>query len=140
MDAFEGQIISAVENAITKKIKEGIVRLDKFLQVLPKEIQVDDIAALNVTFVNDPLLRNSSVGFEINGLFTTVDTVATLNNHIPNLQHSAVCQAPLKMLWISLDEAVLNSASDTYFQACYIYIYIYIYIFTYICFLFSPFY
>eukprot|EP00268_Persea_americana_P011042 TRINITY_DN14583_c2_g1_i4.p1 TRINITY_DN14583_c2_g1~~TRINITY_DN14583_c2_g1_i4.p1 ORF type:complete len:354 (+),score=52.29 TRINITY_DN14583_c2_g1_i4:540-1601(+) len=117
VDAFEGQIISAVENAITKKIKEGIVKLDTFLQELPKEVPVDDIAALNVTFMNDPLLRNSSVGFEINGLFTTVPKVATLNYHLTNSQHSAFCKAPLKMLWISLDEAVLNSASETYFQA-----------------------
>ncbi|XP_061962660.1 putative BPI/LBP family protein At1g04970 isoform X2 [Populus nigra] len=70
IDAFEEQIGSAVENAITKNLGEGILKLDLFLQSLPKEIPVDDDASINVTFVDNPSLSNSSVGFDINGLFT----------------------------------------------------------------------
>ncbi|KAJ9686598.1 hypothetical protein PVL29_015462 [Vitis rotundifolia] len=116
VDAFEEQIGSAVESTIAKKLKEGIVKLDSFLQALPKEIPVDDIASLNVTFVNDPLLSNSSIGFDINGLFTRANAT-TLPKYYQNLKRPVSCTDPSKMLGISLDEAVLDSASALYFNA-----------------------
>lgn len=115
VDAFEGQIGSAVENAIAKKLTEGVTKLDLFLQGLPKEISVDDAASLNVTFVNDPVLSDSSMGFEINGLFVNAKKHAVSYRNI--LQTSVSCTDPLKMLGISLDEAVFNSASALYFDA-----------------------
>lgn len=115
VDAFEEQIGSAVESTITKKLKEGIIKLDSFLQALPKEIPVDNIASLNVTFVNDPLLSNSSIGFDINGLFTRANAT-TLPKYYQNSRHPVSCTDPSKMLGISLDEAVLNSASALYFN------------------------
>ncbi|XP_058070782.1 putative BPI/LBP family protein At1g04970 [Magnolia sinica] len=115
VDAFEGKIRSAVAKAITKKLEEGIVKLDAFLQKIPKEVPVDDISALNATFVNDPLLSNSSVGFEINGLFMARDKVSLPKYYLRNSQTSAPCNG--QMLQISLDKAVLDSASDVYFKA-----------------------
>lgn len=118
VDAFGAQIASAVENAITKKLKEGISKLDSLLQSLPKEVHVDHNASLNVTFVNDPQLSSSSIGFEINGLF-----MGRQNEILPNLyyhrnQHlSVLCRDPAKMLGITLDEAVFNSASSLYYDA-----------------------
>lgn len=70
VDAFEGKIESTVEDNISKKIKEGIVRLDSSLQSLPQEIPIADVAALNVTFVGSPVLSSSSIEFKINGLFS----------------------------------------------------------------------
>jgi hypothetical protein len=58
-----------VENAITKKITEGALKLDSFLGNLPKKVDLDSVAAMNVTFVNDPLFKSSSVEFDIDGLF-----------------------------------------------------------------------
>lgn len=116
MDAFEGQIGSAVEHAIAKKLEEGVLKLKSLLQGLPKEISVDDIAALNVTFVNDPLLSNTAIGFEINGLFMKTETATVVNNFHKNLQSLVSCTDLSKMLGISLDEAVFNSASALYFN------------------------
>ncbi|XP_059661158.1 putative BPI/LBP family protein At1g04970 [Cornus florida] len=116
-DAFEGQIRSAVENAITKKVAEGVSKLDSLLQGLPKELSVDDIASLNVTFMNNPSLTNSSIGFEINGLFTKTKKDAFSNHYYKSSQPSVSCMKPSKMLGISLDEAVFNSASALYFNA-----------------------
>ena len=65
INAFEEQIGSAVENAITSKLKDGIVKLDALLQALPKEIPLDDDTYLNATFVNDPVLSNSSIGLRL---------------------------------------------------------------------------
>lgn len=116
IDAFEEQIGSAVENAITKKLKEGILKLDSFLQALPKEIPLDDNGSLNVTLVNAPLLSNSSIGFEINGLFAPRKRVPVLKYSEKDSQSQSSCSDKLKMLGISLDETVFNSASGLYFD------------------------
>ncbi|KAJ6401400.1 hypothetical protein OIU84_016755 [Salix udensis] len=117
IDAFEEQIGSAVENAITKNLGEGILKLDLFLQSLPKEIPVDDDASINVTFVDNPSLSNSSVRFDINGLFTARKKVPIPMYYYKNTLPSVLCTEPAKMLGISLDEAVFNSASALYYDA-----------------------
>ena len=70
MDDFKGKIASAVEDAISKKIRERKIKLDSLLQLLPKQVPVYSIAVLNVTFVDNPVLCNSSIEFEINGIVT----------------------------------------------------------------------
>lgn len=115
VNAFEGQIVSRVENAITKKLKEGISRLDSFFENLPKEISVNDDASLNVTFVGDPLLSNSSIGFEINGLFVA-RSVEFSNYWHKNPKVAVSCTNSSKMLRIALDEAVFNSASSLFYD------------------------
>lgn len=118
INAFEEQIGSAVESAITSKLKDGILKLDSFLQSLPKEIPVDDNASLNVSFVENPELSSSSIEFDINGLFTDGKTVQPVSNHYRQAsQPSVFCIDQSKMLGISLDEAVFNSASALYYDA-----------------------
>lgn len=118
INAFEEQIGSAVESAITSKLKDGILKLDSFLQSLPKEIPVDDNASLNVSFVENPQLSSSSIEFDINGLFTDGKTVQPVSNHYRQVfQPSVFCIDQSKMLGISLDEAVFNSASALYYDA-----------------------
>lgn len=58
VDAFKGNIGSAVEDAVSKKIREGIPTLDNLLQTLPKTISIDETAALNISFVDNPVLRD----------------------------------------------------------------------------------
>ena len=125
IDAFEEQIGAAVESAITKKLREGILKLDSFLQALPKEIPVDDNASLNVTFVKDPSLSNSSIGFDINGLFTAKERITIPMIDYKNSQPSVVCTGPSKMLGISLAEAVFNSASALYYDVSFRIQYVY---------------
>ncbi|MED6125147.1 hypothetical protein PIB30_065953 [Stylosanthes scabra] len=118
VDAFEEQIGSAVENAITKKLKEGISKLDMYLGSLPKEVPVDDHASLNVTFVDNVLLSNSSVGFETNGLFIGRNASVPIPNfHHKNSEFPVSCAYSSKMLGITVDEAVFNSASGLYYDA-----------------------
>ncbi|KAI3769604.1 hypothetical protein L6452_00713 [Arctium lappa] len=117
VDASEVQIASAIEKAITKKLKTGVSKLGSFLQTLPKRIPVDDIAALNVTFVNDPFLSDDSLGFEINGLFieSNKDTPSLHNA----LQPPVSCSDSSKMVGIALDEAVFVSAAALYYDAMF---------------------
>ncbi|XP_010542995.1 PREDICTED: putative BPI/LBP family protein At1g04970 [Tarenaya hassleriana] len=117
INAFKDQIGSGVESTITKKLNEGVTELDSFLQSLPKEIPVDDKAALNVTFTTDPILSNSSVTFEINGLFTKREIIQAMEFYQRNSLSSFPCPEDSKMLGISVDEAVFNSASALYYNA-----------------------
>ncbi|XP_010252620.1 PREDICTED: putative BPI/LBP family protein At1g04970 isoform X1 [Nelumbo nucifera] len=116
VDFFEGQITSSVENAITKNMKEGVLKLDSLFNTFPKEIPVDEIAALNIAFVNDPMLTDSSIGFEIDGLFVAADKAVNHGYYHKISKSSVSCKGPPKMLEISIDEAVFNSASDIYFN------------------------
>ncbi|KAK9155456.1 hypothetical protein Sjap_002936 [Stephania japonica] len=117
VDAFEDQIRSAVENTISKKIKEGTIKLDSLLQTIPREFPIDNVASLNVTFVNEPSLGNSSIGVEINGLFTSMNNVSLPSHYRNSYQTSVFCKDGEKMLGISLDELVFDSGASIYFDA-----------------------
>lgn len=116
VDAFEDQITSAVENAIANKLTSGVSTLNTFLHELPKEIAVDDTASINVTFVNEITMTDSSIGFEISGLFSRRKIESSLNHNFRNLQRLVSCHDNSKMLGISLDEAVFTSASNLYYN------------------------
>lgn len=142
VDVFAGQIESAVEAAITKNLKEAIPKLALSLESLPKQIPIDDIASLNITFVNNFDLSNSSIGFEINGLFTRRDQAREYEFYKYPLVHekglftqrdqkwilkfyeehmqALSCPDSSKMIGISIDEAVFRSASNLYFEAGYL--------------------
>ncbi|XP_050138103.1 putative BPI/LBP family protein At1g04970 [Malus sylvestris] len=119
VDAFKGQIISAVEDNISNKVREGIVKLDSLLQSLPKQIALDDIAALNVTFVGNPVLSNSSIEFQINGLFTALDDNSASSLYNKGSLDLVPCNAPAKMVEISLHENVFSSVSLVFYNENY---------------------
>ncbi|KAK6132984.1 hypothetical protein DH2020_033275 [Rehmannia glutinosa] len=117
IDAFEGKISSSVENAVSRKLKDAVVKLDSLLQSLPKEVPVTNIAALNVTFVDDPELTESSLDLEIDGLISAKHEVILSNHYHRLLQNSFSCKEADKMVKISLHEDVLKSGSSVYFEA-----------------------
>lgn len=119
IDAFEDQIRTAVEKAITQKIVEGIKSLDSMLQKIPKEVKVDDVVSLNVTFMDDPLFGNSFIEFDIDGLFVSSNFIEAYRVPEKLLKDTSSSRVPcqrLEMLGISLDQAVFNTASALYFQ------------------------
>ncbi|KAF6167587.1 hypothetical protein GIB67_031170 [Kingdonia uniflora] len=117
VDAFEGQIKSTMKLAIIKKIKDGIPKLDSLFQTIPKEISVDDIAFLNVTYVNEPLLGNFSVSLEINGSFISADE-RIVPKYFHESKQALVSRKDLsKMPEISIDEHVFNFRLSVYFNA-----------------------
>ncbi|CAL0317454.1 unnamed protein product [Lupinus luteus] len=116
IDAFEGNIASAVEEAISKKIREGIAQFDTLLQSLPKTVSFDKTALLNVSFVDNPVLTNSSIELEINGLFTGRSKVLVPQTYYRGSEISVPRGSP-RMIEISVHENVLNSASSVYFTA-----------------------
>ncbi|CAM8949764.1 unnamed protein product [Rhodiola kirilowii] len=119
VDAFEGQIGSAMESAITKELGQGVFKLDSLLQSLPREISVEDVAAINITFVGQPLISNSSIGFDIDGSFMETETTVLTSPSRGNLRSLPLCNNQSKMLGISVDEAVFNSASALFYDGGY---------------------
>ncbi|KAJ1392506.1 Lipid-binding serum glycoprotein, C-terminal [Sesbania bispinosa] len=117
VDAFEGTIASSVEENISKKIREGIETLDYVLQSLPKTISLDETAALNVSFVENPVLSDSSIELEINGLFTGRNDVLVPQGHHRVSGISVSCSGTTKMIQLSIHENVFKSASLVYFNA-----------------------
>ncbi|GAB2284719.1 hypothetical protein Dimus_019172 [Dionaea muscipula] len=118
VDACGYKIESAVEDAITKRIKQGILKMDSLLQSLPRDIRVDDISSLNVTFVSDPTFDDSSVDVEINGLFiATENAIGSEHRNGKSQSLYSSHQRPSKMVAISLHEDVFNSASLVYFNS-----------------------
>uniref|UniRef100_A0ACD5XV44 Uncharacterized protein n=1 Tax=Avena sativa TaxID=4498 RepID=A0ACD5XV44_AVESA len=118
IDGFSNHIRSSVENAITNKITEGASKLDLFLENIPKEIYVDKVTTVNVTFVDDPLFKSSSVQFDIDGLFIPSDkTALSKHMHFGDTKFAQPLGKSSNMLWISLDEDVFNSVSALYFKA-----------------------
>ncbi|XP_073141627.1 putative BPI/LBP family protein At1g04970 isoform X2 [Henckelia pumila] len=117
VDAFEGKISSSIENAISKKLKDGIVNINSILHSLPKEVPVAHIATLNVTFVDDPELADSSLDLKINGLFSPKDKEELTSEYHRSSQSTLLFKTVDKMVRISLHEDVLNSASSVFFYA-----------------------
>ncbi|WJX31628.1 hypothetical protein P8452_20038 [Trifolium repens] len=117
IDAFQENIASSVEEGISDKIKEGIAKLDNSLQTLPKQIALDKTAALNVSFVGNPVLTNSSLAIAINGLFTRTTEVLVPQNYKKGFEVSSACGGLPKMIKVSIHENVLKSASLVYFNA-----------------------
>ncbi|GFY84355.1 lipid-binding serum glycoprotein family protein [Actinidia rufa] len=115
--AFGKKIRSSVEDAISSKIKYGIRKLDSKLQSLPKAVKVDKISALNVTFVDDVVVTNSSIRLNVDGLFTARGHDVDFYHYARNSRPSMSCSGRPKMVGISIHENVLNSASLVHFKA-----------------------
>ncbi|KAM3189262.1 hypothetical protein ACQJBY_067899 [Aegilops geniculata] len=115
INAFEDHIRAAVEKVIPENIIGSTSKLDSLLQGLPRSVSLDNVTALNMTFVNDPQYGNSSIEFDISGLFTS--TVAKTSNLQKHPQLSLSCGGESNMLLLSLDEDVFNSALEAYFKA-----------------------
>ncbi|XVF03749.1 hypothetical protein REPUB_Repub05bG0020300 [Reevesia pubescens] len=119
IDAFQGKIVSAIENAIIQKTREGIIKLDSKFQSLPKQMKVNSVVTMNITFVDDPVFSNSSVELEISGLFNGADGSSVSNYNHKGSQSFLSSKGSAKMVEISLHENVFQSAASVYFDGNY---------------------
>ncbi|KAH0926793.1 hypothetical protein HID58_019049 [Brassica napus] len=114
VDAFEKKIITTVEETVSNKILEKMKKLDAKLQSLPKEGKIDDNVAVNLTFTGSPVLDDSSVEVGINGLFmANGDGDKKVSGSISSFLTPRV----KRMVGISIEEEVFNSATLVYFIA-----------------------
>ncbi|KAL1197734.1 putative BPI/LBP family protein [Cardamine amara subsp. amara] len=111
VNAFQKTIMSTVENTVSKKIIEKMKKLDSLLQSIPKQRKIDDYAAVNLTFTGNPVLRNSTVEVGIDGLFLPNGKVSE------SPSSSSLFSNVSRMVAISIQEEVFNSATLVYFIA-----------------------
>ena len=71
-----------------------------YYNLFQKKIPIDHVAALNVTFVKDPVSSDSSIDFEINELFTAKDEVPAPNNYHKEHRAPISYTGPAKMVEI----------------------------------------
>ncbi|KAL2523741.1 putative BPI/LBP family protein [Abeliophyllum distichum] len=102
---------------ISIKLDGGASWLYQGLVNALEEVPITNIASLNVTFVEDPKLSESSLDLEIDGLLSAKDENMVSNHYDKTLQASFSCKEVDKMVRISLHEDVLKSASTVYFEA-----------------------
>jgi len=96
------------------------MKLDKFLESLPKKISLDNTATLNVSFVGNPVLSSSSIAIAINGLFTgKKEALLSQGYHKKKLNISSACGGLPKMIKVSIHESVFKSASEVYFNVSF---------------------
>lgn len=93
--------------------------LDNLLQSLPKTVSLDSTAALNVSFVDNPVLSNSSIELEINGLFTGRNDVLVPQGYHRGSDISVSRGGLPKMIKLSIHENVFKSASEVYFAVSF---------------------
>ncbi|XP_024976996.1 putative BPI/LBP family protein At1g04970 isoform X1 [Cynara cardunculus var. scolymus] len=116
VDYFEDDIVSAVEDTITKNVMDGVMKLDSISESLPKEIAFGDVATLNITITEGPIMTNTSLLIGIDGLFTQIGYGITSGRYGNSLLSTGSCNNAEKMVGISVHENVLNSASVVYFN------------------------
>lgn len=89
------------------------------MQSLPKQVALDKTAALNVSFVGNPVLSNSSIAIAINGLFTGRSEISVPQDYKKGFQVSSACGGLPKMIKVSIHENVFKSASLVYFNVSF---------------------
>lgn len=117
IDAFEDLFPSAVENVLSKKIKEASEGFNSVFQSFQKGFPISSFAALNITLIGEPELSDSSLKLAIDGLFGAKDDIVVSKSHNSYLRDSLSCKSPHKMIMASLNEHVLESAALIYFKA-----------------------
>ncbi|XP_071696000.1 putative BPI/LBP family protein At1g04970 [Rutidosis leptorrhynchoides] len=116
VDYFTDDIGYAVEDAITSNVKDAVIKLDSVIQSLPKQVSFGDIATLNVTITDGPIMSSNSLLIGIDGLFTQTNNELTSVRYGNSLLSTESCNSQDKMVAISVNENVLNSASSVYFN------------------------
>ncbi|KAI5674749.1 hypothetical protein M9H77_15113 [Catharanthus roseus] len=115
VDAFEGLITSKLENTIPEKIAKKIESFNSVLESFPKEVPITSLAALNITFVGDPELSDTSLKLALNGSFSAKDDIPV--SKYEYLQDPSSCNSPPRMVKISVNDHVFESLLMVYFEA-----------------------
>lgn len=114
VDAFEGLITSKLENTIPEKIAKKIESFNSVLESFPKEVPITSLAALNITFVGDPELSDTSLKLALNGSFSAKDDNPV--SKYEYLQDPSSCNSPPRMVKISVNDHVFESLLMVYFE------------------------
>eukprot|EP00850_Spirogloea_muscicola_P023174 SM000334S12543 [mRNA] locus=s334:24154:27375:- [translate_table: standard] len=113
---FHNHLRAAVETAINKAVLRATKKLDMYLHDLPRKVPVDDTLAIDVTLVEDPIVKSKYMSFALRGEFLGLSSTSKFPFHPPSLPEGAFCGASERMLTITISGAVLNSATAAYYE------------------------
>ncbi|XP_024362697.1 putative BPI/LBP family protein At1g04970 [Physcomitrium patens] len=115
--AFDEEIRAAIETAISNKIVASAEQLDNYLQGLPRNLPIDDVSAIDVTIVGDPLVSPTFLSVGVKGEFTSLLKPINFTDPDHGLEPGLFCSDSTKMVTIALCDYVINSATTVYFEA-----------------------
>uniref|UniRef100_A0A7I4EBQ8 Lipid-binding serum glycoprotein C-terminal domain-containing protein n=1 Tax=Physcomitrium patens TaxID=3218 RepID=A0A7I4EBQ8_PHYPA len=118
--AFDEEIRAILEAAITKRIIASIAQLDNNLQLLPRYLPIDDVSAVDVTIVQDPLVSLTFLSVGVRGEFTSLSKPSNFTFPDHGLPPGLFCNDSTKMVTIALCDYVINSAAAVYYEAGYL--------------------
>lgn len=116
MYAFDEEIRAAIETAISNKIVASAEQLDNYLQGLPRNLPIDDVSAIDVTIVGDPLVSPTFLSVGVKGEFTSLLKPINFTDPDHGLEPGLFCSDSTKMVTIALCDYVINSATTVYFE------------------------
>eukprot|EP00897_Mesotaenium_endlicherianum_P005268 jgi/Mesen1/476/ME000101S10704 len=115
---FTNHLRAAVESSVGSGMLKAALKLDTFLQNLPRQVVVDDVAAIDTTLVEDPIVSTDHLSFGPRGEFVRVGASARSSSHAPPfIPDGVACGETQKMVTIALSDFVVNSAAKVYYEA-----------------------
>ena len=125
VNAFDEEIRAVIEAAISKRVLISAEQLDNYLEALPRFLPIDDVSAIDVTIVQDPLVSPTFLSVGVRGEFTSLGNSSNFTFPDHGLQPGLFCSDSSKMVTIALCDYVINSAANVYYevhalQTCYL--------------------
>ena len=114
--AFDEEIRAAIEAAISKRIIASADELDEYLQALPRNLPIDDVSAVDVTIVEDPMVSPAFLSVGVKGEFSSLEKSVNFTFPDHGLEPGLFCSDSTKMVTIALMDYVINSATDVYYE------------------------
>ena len=116
MNAFDEEIRAVIEVTISNKILVSAEQLDNYLQGLPRFLPIDDVSAIDVTIVEDPVVSPTYLSVGVMGEFTSLGNASNFTFPDHGLQPGMFCSDSKKMVTIALCDYVINSAAAVYYE------------------------
>ncbi|KAG0582311.1 hypothetical protein KC19_3G050700 [Ceratodon purpureus] len=117
VNAFDEEIRAVIEAAISKRVLISAEQLDNYLEALPRFLPIDDVSAIDVTIVQDPLVSPTFLSVGVRGEFTSLGNSSNFTFPDHGLQPGLFCSDSSKMVTIALCDYVINSAANVYYEA-----------------------
>lgn len=116
MNAFDEEIRAVIEAAISNRVRISAEQLDNYLEALPRFLPIDDVSAIDVTIVQDPLVSPTFLSVGVRGEFTSLGNSSNFTFPDHGLQPGLFCSDSSKMVTIALCDYVINSAATVYYE------------------------
>lgn len=117
VNVFDAEIRAAIGTTISKRIVAIAEKLDNTLQALPRHLPIDDVSAVDVTIMQDPVIGPTFLSVCMKGEFVSLVKPSNSTCLDYELQSELLHSDSTKMVTVALREDVINSAIAVYYEA-----------------------